>query len=37
MASAVGQAFTDLQALDVQGELETALTDADSCDGLVGS
>ena len=37
MASAVGQAFTDLQELDVQGELETAFTDADSCDGLVGS
>ena len=37
MASAVGQAFTELQALDVQGELESALTDAGSCSGLAGS
>jgi hypothetical protein len=35
MASAVGQAFTDLQELDVQGELESAFTDADSCADFV--
>jgi hypothetical protein len=36
MASAVGQAFSDLQELDVQGELESAFTDADSCADFVG-
>jgi hypothetical protein len=35
MASAVGQAFSDLQELDVQGELESAFTDSESCSEFV--
>jgi hypothetical protein len=37
MASAVAQAFSDLRELDVQGELESAFTDAEACDGLARS
>jgi hypothetical protein len=36
MASAVGQAFTDLRQIDATGELEQAFSDSDSCDQLVG-
>lgn len=35
MVNAVGQAFTDLEALDTKGELEAALGDADSCASFV--
>jgi hypothetical protein len=37
MASAVGQAFSQLEQLDATGELEQAFKDADSCDSLTGS
>jgi hypothetical protein len=37
MASAVGQAFTDLEGLDAADELRTAFESADSCADLAGS
>ncbi len=37
MASAVGQAFQELQKLDAKGELQDAFESADSCDSLVSS
>src|SRR5262245_5383458 len=37
MASAVGQAVTELQSNDAAGELKQAFEDADSCDAVFGS
>jgi hypothetical protein len=37
MANAVGQAFSDLEDLDAEGELETAFESADACSDIAGN